>query len=103
VQGDARRCADLCDALAAGGVTERLIRLHTEAVRSLDEPDGAWVPPFPLPDSCVAPLVQLHRGRGAGDAAARLLGTQVRLHPENPLLCWLAPGFWLEPVRNWVG
>ncbi len=103
VQGDARRCAELCDALAAGGVTERLIRLHTRAVRLLDEADGAWVPAFPLPDSCVAPLVQLHQARGAADAAARVLGTQVRLHPENPLLCWLGPGFWLEPVRNWVG
>lgn len=104
LRGDDALCLEICQRLAQRGPrTERLARLELAAVAGIDGQDGDTAPwsANPLPDSCLPGRVQQERRRNA-DAADSLLEDQIRLHPEDPVVCWLVPGFWLAPVRSWL-
>lgn len=101
LRGDDDLCLKICRGLAQRGPrTERLARLELAAANGLDQDSPDWQG-NPLPDACLPGRVQMARRRD-GDLAVRLLGDQERLHPEDPVVCWLAPGFWLTPVRGWL-
>ena len=103
LRGDARTCYDLCRKLGAGGESERLLRLRAGAACNLEGDAAAWRPQPVLPEACLPAAVQLHLTRGEAETALGLLAAQARLHPDDPAVCWLAPGFWFEPVRSWIG
>ncbi|HPF69750.1 MAG TPA: hypothetical protein PLQ13_03690 [Candidatus Krumholzibacteria bacterium] len=101
-RGDAVRALALADGLAAAGSTEQLEILRTRAAGQMPKP-GAWQPAAVTPDALLRTAVPLRFARGDTDAAVAMLAAQGRLHPDDPAVCWLSPGFWLEPIRAWIG
>ena len=103
LKGDREQAWSLCRELAREGMTERSLRLQTLVAAGDGDPEETWSPEPLLPESCLAAATHLHLARDEADAADRLLAGQIRLHPHDPLVCWLSSGFWLEPVRGWIG
>ena len=102
LRGDGQACHDLCRQLGAEGDSERLANLRTRAACTLDGDGADWRPQPVMPEACLPAAVQLHLARDEAEAAQGLLAAQARLHPDDLVVCWLAPGFWLEPVRSWI-
>ncbi|RKZ18122.1 hypothetical protein DRQ50_04310, partial [bacterium] len=104
LRGDDALCLKRCAELVRGGPrTERLARLELAAAAGDESGDTgalAWAA-NPLPDSCLPGRVQQQRRLGSAEADG-LLENQIRLHPEDPAVCWLAPSFWLVPIRGWL-
>ena len=102
LRGDRQACYDLCRQLGAAGDSERLSNLRTRAACTLDGEGDDWRPQPVMPEACLAAAVQLHQARDETAIAGQLLAAQARLHPDDPVVCWLEPGFWFEPVRTWI-
>ena len=92
--------------LAAGNCTEEVVRLQTEAAaHQADRADlpPDWLPPAVLPSAVVPALLWYYHRQERAEEAERLLARYRDLHPEQLRWTWLAPAFWLDPVRRWIG
>ena len=105
--GDAQTSWQTCGQLIeAGWVTEPLVRLRVEAagrLASAAEPFGAEDLPAVVPQSIFVARAAWLWLIGQDEPARRLVHCYRTVHPDWPPTRWLWPGFWLDPVRRWLG
>jgi len=104
LRGKDLSCWETCARLReAGHETERVQRLQTlAAAGAVAEVPGDWSPGAALPESCLAATVHYSFQRGDDGAAVGLVDSHQAVHPELLRAYWLAPSFWLDPVRGWI-
>ncbi len=94
-RGDHAACFAACAELVEEGlVTERVVGLMLQAAARGDCAPEEWQPPMVHADSHLPSLL-------AGGAEG--LGIWRAVHPEWLVVHWLSPGFWLDPIRGWIG
>jgi len=104
LQGADAKCWQTCqDLVAAGFVTEPIIKLQTEAAAAAPgEVPSGWQPQAVIPNSCLAPAVHFAVNSEQEPAASALAQAVRQAHPECLLGLWLDAEFWLAPVRSWI-
>lgn len=111
LRGEYTACAEACAGLVAEGLaTERVLEWWLGATVRAGRADPASPPRPVVPEACL-PAWQTWRLAAAADADSRdavfegadPVEAFSRVHPESPLTCWLSPGFWLDPIRGWIG
>lgn len=103
--GDFKACWAICrDLETSGHLTERVLRLMTDAARRGGASDAAdWTPPVVVPESCLPSTAFFWFEHQDQDAALGLVDRYREVHPERLMGYWLSPEFWLAPIRNWIG
>ncbi|MBU8869710.1 MAG: hypothetical protein KOO60_02435 [Gemmatimonadales bacterium] len=104
-QKDYAECWSICSRLVDSDyLTERVLSLMMMAAEKGGREIGQdWDPPSLIPESCLPQAVFLYFGRKEEPKARKLLDRQRAVHPEDLTGYWLSPGFWLDPIRTWIG
>lgn len=101
LEGNDDQCRQICGALINRGfVSERILRLQLAAALKLGGTDE--LPSCVMPDSCLPGAIYLALQKGDSQAVAALLEASTGAHPDGLSGFWLSPGFWLDPIRNWI-
>lgn len=107
VEGHDQECWQGCrDLVQRGYLSERLLKLQLGVILELGaeaEAEAGWRPAAVLPESCLPGAVYHAAHRGDGQAIRQILTENTQAHPEILVGYWLSPGFWLDPVRGWIG
>jgi hypothetical protein len=92
----------LCDGDAA---SEAVVAVLARALRRLGEPSlgGDLDIPRVWPDRVLMELVPAWYRCEQSAFAETALEHVRRVQPERPVWTWLTPGFWLGPIRGWIG
>ncbi len=60
-------------------------------------------PPLVVPAAVLPATIWFLARAGRTERADELLRLHHGVHPEEPRWLWLQAGFWLEPIRRWIG
>lgn len=92
------------DLLAGGLVDEETGRLVVQAAAATSRRPPADLAARVGPaDSWIAELCRLLRRQHAGVQAEQLIQSRLGVRPDHVQWSWLSAGFWLAPVRRWLG
>ncbi len=89
----------------AGLATQQSVQLQCTAAEQLDGISvvpADWAPPRVTPDVQLPRLVYSNTRHRNADDPRKQIEVRRMVHPTQLVWSWLSPGFWIDPVRDWI-